>query len=83
MMNRQFAMSAITQINGMAPRCSQGVAPKGQTESAQLLPVREMMRPVWIALLSLLFATGVGLGTAEVLTYLFAEHWNVNALYGI
>ena len=82
-----FATSAMNQINGMAPRVSQAAAPKGennfQTESAPERPVRELVRPVWITLLSLLFATGVGLGTAEVLTYLFAESWNVHGLYGV
>ena len=83
MMNGQFATSAINQINGMAPRCSEAAAPKGRMVAVPERSTRERVRPVWIALLSLLFATGVGLGTAEVLTYLFAEYWNINGLYGI
>ena len=87
MMYGQFATSAMNQINGLAPPVSQAAAPQGQAESqiesAPERPVRELVRPVWIVLLSLLFATGVGLGTAEVLAYLFAESWNVHGLYGV
>ena len=87
MMNGQFATAAMNQVNGMTPRVSRAAVSQDRSESrtrtAPARPAPELVRPVWIALLSLLFATGVGLGTAEVLTYLFAESWNVNGLYGI
>jgi hypothetical protein len=83
MMNGQFATSAMNQINGMAPRISQATVSQGQPESEPARSVSSLVRPVWIALLSLMFATGVGLGTTELLTYLFAESWNAAGLYGV
>jgi hypothetical protein len=83
MMNGQFATSAMNQINGMAPRHSQAIVSQGQSESEPTRSVSRLVRPVWIALLSIMFTTGVGLGIAEVLTYLFAESWNAAGLYGI
>ncbi len=87
-MNKQFATSAMNQVIGMAPRVaiapgagqSRAIARDGQETRR---PVAELVRPVWIALLALLFGTGVGLGTGELLTYLFAESWDVNGLFGV
>jgi hypothetical protein len=89
-MNRQIAKSAMQSMQ-IVPWESTAIArtTTGHSSFAQPAatrsgrPVRELVRPVWIALLSLLLAAGVGLGTAEILTYLFAESWNVTGLYGI
>ena len=89
-MNRQIAKSALQTVQ-IVPWESTAIAritnirPTfiAPTKARSGRPVRELVRPVWIALLSLLLAAGVGLGAAEKMTYLFAESWNVTGLYGV
>ena len=89
-MNRQIAKSALQTVQ-IVPWESTAIARtpnvrptfSAPTKARSDRPVRELVRLVWITLLSLLLAAGVGLGAAEIMTYLFAESWNVTGLFGV